>query len=349
MLFRAIFNPRQRVRPGVLILCLLLVLISLQYSILSCFAAPPIEHLTSAEFLEQFQATVGAKYSFTFVPLTNSTVKAHFQALLEALLSSDLAAARTEIEALDSLGVRYELVTVGGIAGGPAIGFMERVLPGAPHYHGWGAALVRPSTTGHRVYQAPHVKADTFSENIVLRAFVDDPNAAVALFAGTHRYANGRVRPRSDVAHNTDNLFHALTAYLARRGQSAGDPYWFIQIHGSRDRSHIPSIVGSNGADRPQLALDSPLVRINGGVDNAGYVDMGVCGWREGPGDDEDGDYSLCATTNVQGDFLEGLGLRQTFIHLELERHVRDDYRAGSGPGYDGVLSLLSGVSDTLD
>ena len=348
MLFHEIFNRGQRVRPHVLTLCLLLVLIWLQFSALSCLTSPPVQPLTGLEFLEQFQATIGGKSSNTFVPLTNLAIKAHFEALLEALLSNDLTAAHSEIEALHALGVEYELVNVEGIANGPAIGFMERVPPGTPDYHGWGAMLVRPSAAGRRIYQAPHVKADAFTESIVLQAFADDSNAAVAMFAGTHRYANGVLRPSSDVAHNADNLFQLLTAYLAERGQSAGAPYWFIQIHGSRDRSTIPSIVGSNGGDYPQLTADNPLVRIDAAVDRAGYVDMGVCGWHEGPGDDEDGDYGLCATTNVQGDFLERLGLRQTFIHLELERHVRDDYRAGSGPGYDGVLSLLRGVSDTL-
>lgn len=411
MFFTALRNRTRSLWFSTLVLGLGLVLIWLQLPTSSVSATPDdVEQLTSTQFIRQFKATIGGADSRTFIPLTDPTIRMHFESLLDALLANNLPAAQREIAALDALGVRYKLVRIDDVANGPALGFMERVPPGVPDYHGWGAVLVRPSAAGARIYQAPHVKADAFSEDIALQAFIDDPDAPVLLFAGTHRYAGvsyswvsgtyegtrgptadwltgegkapeepeieegnwvypepvtedelseGEVsrpwtgidenrvyddRSASDVAHNPDNLFHALTVYLARRGQTAGKPYWFIQVHGSRDRNSEPSVVGSNGADNPRLTADSPLVRLDTLVDGAGYVDMGVCGWVEGPGDDEDGDYRLCATTNIQGDFLESLSLRDTFVHLELERHVRNDYRAGQGPGYVGVLNLLADI-----
>ena len=316
-----------------------------------------VEQLTSAEFMTQFKASIAGRDSNKFVRLTAPIVENHFQELLSALLDNDLTTAQSEIEALNALDVSYKLVQLTDVVGGPVLGFMESVLPGEPNYHGWGAVLVRPLATGYTIYQAPHVKYDVYTEDITLDAFVDDVNAHIAMFAGTHRYANGDAdgdgEPDSDVAHDTENLFHALTVYLANQGLTDSAPYWFVQIHGAADRTSEPTITGSDGAvsgpPYPALTPNSPLVQIDDAVDIAGHVSMGVCGWYEGSGNDEDGDYLLAATTNVQGDFLESLGLRQTFMHFEIERSARDSYIAGSGPGHDGILSLLDAIRTTLD
>lgn len=180
----------------------------------------------------------------------------------------------------------------------PVYGFLEKVSPGHPDYRGWGAVLIRPYGDSYTIYQAPHVKADVYTEDITLDAFVDDENARIAIFAGTHRNANddgdGDGEPDSDVAHDTENLFHALTIFLANKGLTDSKLYWFIQMHGATDRTSEPTIVGSDGADIPTPTSNSPLAQIDDAVDDAGYVTMGVCGWPEGPNDDEDGDYLLC-------------------------------------------------------
>ncbi|MBC8078501.1 MAG: hypothetical protein H7Y32_20655, partial [Chloroflexales bacterium] len=160
--------------------------------------------------------------------------------------------------------------------------------------------------------------------------------------------ANGPGRASADVAHATNNLFHALTAHLARRGLAADKPFWFIQLHGSAARPGEPAITAADGAKRPQPSGTSPLVRINDLVDGAGHADMGVCGWREGPGEREDGAYLLCATDNAQGRMLEALSLRHTFMHFEIDWPLRDDYVAGRAPGYAAVMGLLAAIRDTL-
>lgn len=340
-------NGAQWLRVGAFALLAALSLFGFQTPSLA--AEPGVQVLAGDEFVTQFRASVGSKNSYTFVPLTDSTIATSFQALLESLLMGDLSAAQDALTTLDRLGVRYKLVQLEGVNNGPVYGFMERVAPGTPDYRGWGAVLVRPAATGARVYQAPHVKADLYTEYLAFDAFANDPEAPVVLFAGAHRYANGRENPVADVAHNTTNLFHVLTMYLAQRGSALGRPYWFIQFHGSRDRDSEPDIVGSNGADNPQFAPAAPLVELDAAVDGAGYVGMGVCGWREGARDDQDGEYRLCGTSNVQGDALESLGLRERFVHLEIERHVRNDYRAGEGEGYNGILSLMAGLQTALD
>jgi hypothetical protein len=91
------------------------------------------------------------------------------------------------------------------------------------------------------------------------------------------------------------------------------------------------------------------LVLIDDEVDGDGYLSMGVCGWEEtGTDEDEDGDYYLAATTNIQGDLLESLGLRENFMHFEIERSGRDDYHAGSGDGYDGITGLFDAIETVL-
>jgi len=312
--------------------------------------------LTSNQFLTDFKNSVAGEGTGEFVRLTDTDIENHFRALLSALLENDLTTAESEIGELDILGIRYKLVELTDVSN-TVYGFMESVLPNDQDYRGWGAALVRPLADGYIIYQAPHVKADWHSEDITMDGFTDsDNNARVAMFAGTHRYANGDSdndgEEDSDVAHDTENLFHALTNYLANRGQDAGTPYWFIQIHGAIDRDSEPTIVGSDGAvsgpPHPTLTSDSHLVQIDDAVDTEGHVSMGVCGWIEGPADDEDGYYFLCATTNVQGDLLGSLGLRQTFMHFEIERAARDDYDADSGPGYNGIVGLLQAIETVL-
>ena len=118
------------------------------------------------------------------------------------------------------------------------LGLREAVSVTDPDYKGWGMVLVRPSAESGRVYQAPHPAADWFSERIALYGFLTDPDASIALFAGAHRNANGDVdgdgERDSDVTHDTENLFHVLTEFIARERAADGSPvienlrYWGV-------------------------------------------------------------------------------------------------------------------------
>jgi hypothetical protein len=272
-----------------------------------------------------------------------------FKRLLEAVLENQIARAEQQVRALEGLGIQYELVQIVEQEDDELIlGFMEQLRPGERGYRGWGAALVRPAADCKRVYQAPHVRSDAWSELVTLRAFMGDRRGCAAMFAGASRNANDGYWPSADVAHGADNLFHMLTYQLARRGRSAGSPYWFIQFHGSAERMDEPTIIASDGAREPQQREDSPLVLINNAVDRAGFVDMGVCGWREGPGARENGAYRLCACGNAQGQLLDRLELRHTFLHFEIAWWARSDYAAGCGPGYEGVRGLLAALREVL-
>jgi hypothetical protein len=310
------------------------------------------ETMTSSEFLSEFQGTIASSGSGDFVPFTESAVESIFEYLLESLLDNDIGAAEDEIENLADLGISYKLIEFSD-SSESIIGFMEDASPGDADYNGWGAVLMQSDSPGFCVLQAPHVKSDLYSEEITLNATLSNENVLVTIFSGTRRDTNGDDdgdgEDDSDVAHEEENLFHILTEYLAERGDDDGTPYWFIQFHGASDRSSEPTVTGSNGADSPELTEESPLVLIDDEVDGEGYLTMGVCGWEEtGTDEDEDGDYYLAATTNIQGDLLESLGLRESFMHFELERTARDDYHGGSGDGYDGIIGLFEAIETVL-
>ena len=301
------------------------------------------------EWLSAFKQTIGSKDSYCFVPLSAAAEASDFERLLAALLAGRLAVAEQAIADLDTRGVRYTLIRVhNGDANPPLYGFMERVLPGALDYRGWGAALVRPGGTCHTVYQAPHPQSDRWTDNITLRAFVDDPRGAVALFAGTNRYANGRTPARADVAHKHDNLFHTLSAALAVRGQAAGRPAWFVQLHGSEDRRGQPAVTASHGVRLPFLDGWSILPEIEQHVRAEGNQSIGVCGRRQKSVGVRTRRYVLCGTGNTQGLMLEQLGLRHTFLHFELARTMRAAYQRGAGSGHAGVLGLLAAIRSAL-
>ena len=302
-----------------------------------------IPDLTATEWMAAFQRTVGRKNSYSFVPFpTDTGVQRVFEQALAALLSDDPATAGRLLSGLGADGSHDTLVGVAGHGARPIWGWMESAMPGTASYRGWGAALVRPGQDGCTVYQAPHPRADSWTEHITLRAFVDDEHAAVAVFAGTHRYANGCDPAPADVAHTPHNLLHALTAVLAERGRATDHSPWFVQFHGSADRASQPAITASSGAVEAELDERSPLARIEQRVQAAGHLTIGVC--PDGGVEGRSGRPLLCATSNIQGSILETLGLRHTFLHFEIARCARMEYRKGAGSGYTGIEDLRAAI-----
>ncbi|HSH82171.1 MAG TPA: hypothetical protein VLA19_26895 [Herpetosiphonaceae bacterium] len=306
-----------------------------------------IPELTEAEWVAAFRRTFGRKNSYSFVPLPSGSNEARvFEQVLAALLADDPATAGGLIAGLGADGIHYTLVRVGGYGTRPLWGWMECAMPGTRAYRGWGPALVRPGEEGHTIYQAPHPRADGWTEHIALRAFMDDEHAAVALFAGAHRYANGRDPAPADAAHTPHNLLHVLTGVLAVRGRATGRPPWFVQFHGSADRTQQPAITASSGAAEPGLDEGSPLPRIAQRVQAAGHLTIALC---PGPkGARRPRRPLLCGTGNIQGNLLETLGLRHTFMHFETAQSARSAYRRGAGPGYDGIRDLLVAIRGEL-
>lgn len=300
--------------------------------------------LSSAQFLEQLKKNAAPKGSRAFVPLTDPGIQQIFLGLTEDMLRGQSASADQRIKALEQLGVRYQRITVMQDQQQPIVGFIERVVPGDADYHGWGTVLLKPSKGCHTIYQAPHLIADQWTEEITLQAFMLDPGACAAMFAGTHRYANGLQKPDSDPAHADNTLFQALTEFFAHRGQALGRPYWFVQFHGSTPQDGMPAMIISNGAPKT-TPPPSVLMHIYQQVNQEANVRIGVCGWFADGGETER--YNLCARDNIQGQLLETLGLRYTFIHIEIDQYTRSDYHSATNP--TAILDLLQALREQLE
>lgn len=309
--------------------------------------------LTTDVFIDDLKDNLAAKDgSGEFVPLTDPAVGQLFTEVLDALLAGDLVTAQNRLDDLAALhAVRYELIEIVDAPGDMDVfGFRETEdhATGAD-FRGWGTALVRVGGATDVVYTAPHPIDDEFSETITVDAFLEDCCVAYALFSGARRSANGDGdgdgEPDADVAHETENLFHVLTRHVANL--TAVDPAFHVQVHASIDRSTEPHIVASDGADPADTDSTHPLVAIDDDVDADGFLTMGVEGWNEMTGD-EDGDYVNPGTTNVQGDFLETVNQRRSFMHVELERTPRDEYMAGSGDGFDGIRGMFASLREDL-
>lgn len=289
-----------------------------------------------------------------FDPLTDATIRGHFEDLLDDLLAGDTGAAAGRLTDLTALSVHYELIEITDAGGTlPVLGFRESVANTHPDFRGWGPVLVRPHGALDVVYHAPHPIDDQHTEDIALDAYLQDCCAAVAVFSGARRNASGDGdgdgEEDTDAAHDPDSLFHVVVEHTATL--SAAAPALQVQVHAAQNRSSEPTITGSDGADRPPWpapAAGHPAVEVDEQVDADGFVSMGVCDFAEGSGDDEDGDYLLCARTNVQGDFLETVGQRERFLHFEIERTARDHFHLGSGPGFDGIRGLFRAVRTLL-
>lgn len=305
------------------------------------------QHLSIVtDFVSRISACTALRDSNAFVPLASRAVGRQFERMLAALVGNDMAEAQCQIDALNDLGLRFQLVRYPDPHYDASItGFLEYARPGEPQYRGWGGVLVRAMGGRGRVYQAPHVRSDVYTLSIATRAFVDDPQAAALVVAGSHRYANGEEPPIADVTRSPASLFHVVTACLARTAQCAAMPLWFIQFHGSQDRLMQPMITASNGSEEPWLTVDDPLVRIKRRVEEHDGLTMGVCGWHT----TSDEPYFLCGKENIQGLLLEGMGLRSTFMHFELERRLRHDMFHRVEPGYGHGLAFLAATRDVLD
>lgn len=256
---------------------------------LDCFSYPAnnchplFEQMPFDKFRSDYHDTRAQGCSGFWTNLGNQIIKQYFTAILRVLLDSMLSPAARDIALndflmlLDGSCIKYKLVKIDSDPN--ILGFMESVIPGDKDYKGWGAVLVRTNATGHIVYQAPHPIYDGFTDTIALDAFMADPDAAVLMLAGTHRFAscpatlpedcdkrdpedpgtgcsthNNGLEPQvdSDVTHATkeDNLFQVLTRHLADEHGNSGPDYTFVQIHGSMNRDDIPSdptITASDG------------------------------------------------------------------------------------------------------
>ncbi|MBP2323392.1 hypothetical protein JOF56_003777 [Kibdelosporangium banguiense] len=167
----------------------------------------------------------------------------------------------------------------------------------------WGFYLVDLSRPVRLAVEVPHPNFDLGTERIGLALFRAVPGAAL-LVAGTHRRAE---RGAGDVAHRTDSAFHAVATDLAERDVPQ------VQLHGFHDDS-LPDtdVVISPGAGK----AGEMIRRIAAGIDDRG---LKTCrSWERDCG-------RLEGTSNEQGKVAAEQ--ESVFVHLEMNRSVRDDER----------------------
>lgn len=212
------------------------------------------------------------------------------------------------------------------------------------------------------VYQAPHPLFDQGTGLLAARAFFALDGAALAI-AGTHRCANlefghadGTTRVcneghrhkyrESDMAHADQSLFQAFHEVTA---DTLPDSV-AIQLHAFAQDEDDPMFIVSNGTTHDG-GEDDLVNQIHGAILESLALD-----WEHPtgascnlPGHDD----SLCATTNVQGRFSNGVPAHDVatreaafasgrFIHVELGREIRFT---------DGVLSghaLIEGLAEAV-
>lgn len=193
---------------------------------------------------------------------------------------------------------------------------VDRLDDGVTALSGAGGYFVHRRRAADIVVQVPHPVADARTE--VLGALLSEWTGARALFvAGSHRDAGGGTV--ADVAHAPDTVFDALHRAATRQQDIV------VQLHGYADRSAPGTeVIVSRGAEPTRLT--STIAQTLEG--------FAVCLWRPAEGTCD----ALAGTRNRQGEHTRALGAE--FLHIEVNRSVRDDDRRAS--------ALLRALAESL-
>ena len=171
--------------------------------------------------------------------------------------------------------------------------------------HGWGLYVVAAHRARPLLIEVPHPVYDINTAEVGVAAF--RRGDAEALFvAGAHRYANAD--GSSDVAHEADTMFARVNEALVDERHVVFQPHGFSD-EGS-DSGDYGDVVVSAGTPMPPPAV----VAVSAALRTAGFD---VCQY------DGDRCTALGATRNVEGMWCRTVGA--TFVHLELDRDVRDN------------------------
>lgn len=181
--------------------------------------------------------------------------------------------------------------------------------PGAAR--GWGAWIFRVGPApGEVILQAPHTFFDMGTGPLALEALARHPFRALGfntVHRGTKAGGEGEEPSDTDVAHNPNHPFQAVTRALERLG-----PLALVQLHGfkSDPETGTATVIVSNGtkdAEAPlRDAVAESLARVLEGV-------------RVYPKDLS----ALGGTRNVQGKAVRSWNATP-FLHLELSGSLRD-------------------------
>ncbi|MCA9177360.1 MAG: VCBS repeat-containing protein, partial [Planctomycetales bacterium] len=249
----------------------------------------------------------------------NSVQLTAFRDGANALLAGDLTAAATQTWDLGYQLVRFTDTTVNQ----QYLGLRERLV-GGEQQQGWGSYFVFPGATDNALVEVPHPIADLRSWEVGAIAFRDS-NARGFLLSGAHRDANGA--DTADVAHLADSVFQQV--HQSWNDVNGATTTW--QVHGFGIGNHAfpagtDAVIsnGTGGVSGEVVTLDQRLEGL--GLETYAYNTLAASHpLNQLPNDTLDGTTfaSLGATTNVQRQHASTLNA--TFVHIELERNIRDD------------------------
>lgn len=208
------------------------------------------------------------------------------------------------------------------------------LLEERPGSRGWGFYVFDTKTKNRLVIEVPHPVSDENTEREGIEAFLET-GARAFLLAGAHRHTNPTLSActqatarsnyaESDVAHNTETMFHQTHVVLAEMYPETVA----VQLHGMRYRDVCPDVFLSSGTKdvtHNSKKLLTCLLR------------------QEVEAELYDGRTTRCpliARTNVQGRFSNGVrkdacnSYARTspapgfFIHVEQEPGIRENKRS---------------------
>lgn len=229
---------------------------------------------------------------------------------------------------------------------------------------GLGTYVYNPTACRTLSVHAPHAGGDLNTRPQSIAMFLE-LNAVTLLIAGTHRCSNSQASPCdgttsvcrgteapypiSDVSHYTQNFFQPAHEEIVTKIPDITT----VSVHGFAWRAGDPDVITSNGtsADLSQSLTIRLADQYNQKFNQLGIpLRAGSCNQTGGP-------TRLCATTNVQGRFVNGsadvcrqgvstISGPERFIHIEQScamRQISNCTRPASVP-YQVTIEVFAAV-----
>ena len=290
---------------------------------------PTLKFKSLSSFIANVKARLPRKNSEGFIKPPAKDRRAFYDAVL-AVLKNDLYTAQ-----LRAAAVNYRLWQLKDAGANRAYAVL---VENADDFRALGTYVFDLNFSRNLLVEVPHPLADavTLEEG---GAVFQATNARALFIAGTHRCANRDASPCSgtttvcndgvsgkfkisDAGHYTDNFFQeAHRAALSLRTK----PPLAVSLHGN-DVDSLPDFVLSDGTINA-AASNSRVNRLRNKLKTLG-ASAGSCNFPN------DGNLSLCGTTNVQGRLSNGstspckispTTASGLFIHIEQHINVRED------------------------
>jgi hypothetical protein len=303
--------------------CSWLTLLSVMPFLTACGGAGPAA-VDLEDLVVAFVASIPGRGSEAMTLPTAEEAR-QFVAGVRAARDGDPQRAADLVDPLD-YGVR---TVVDSITGRRLYLFEERRSDdGWPH--GWGLYAIAAGSSRPLIVEVSHPLYDINTAPVGVQAFRRG-DAGGLLVAGTHRYANDD--GSSDVAHDDRTMFAAVNRALVSRRETVLQPHGFSDSGTGSDAGDLgdSDVVVSAGTAPPPPAVRA----VTAALRRKGFAVCEYDGRRCA---------DLGATTNVEGRWCREVGA--TFVHLELDRDVRDD-RSRRTLAARTVVDALASLDDS--